>query len=96
MNDESRGNGRSDAREPGARSPASLAHVPRMWRGRVPRHFAEPARFAARAETCHPIVRALAPGEQWSYCYVDDVSMMIPAVKGASRIPPPPVQARGG
>ena len=39
----------------------------------------------------HPIIRSLQPGEKWSWCYVDEVSMMIPDVHGETRIPPSPL-----
>jgi uncharacterized UBP type Zn finger protein len=28
-------------------------------------------------ETNHPIVSSLEPGENWSYCYVDDVAFIV-------------------
>ena len=28
-------------------------------------------------ETTHPIVRSAEPGEDWSYCYVDDVAFIL-------------------
>jgi uncharacterized UBP type Zn finger protein len=40
--------------------------------------------------TGHPIIRSLEPGEDWSWCFVDELAMRIPAVKGATRIPPRP------
>jgi hypothetical protein len=39
----------------------------------------------------HPIVRSLEPGETWSWCYVDDVAMIIEGVEGTTRIPPSPL-----
>ena len=27
----------------------------------------------------HPLVRSAEPGEDWSYCFVDDVAFVIPA-----------------
>jgi uncharacterized UBP type Zn finger protein len=39
----------------------------------------------------HPIVRSIEPGEEWSWCYVDEVAMVIPKVQGSTRIPPPPM-----
>ena len=38
----------------------------------------------------HPIVRSLEPGEDWSWCYVDEVALGIP-VTGETRIPPSPL-----
>lgn len=28
-------------------------------------------------ESAHPIIRSLEPGEDWSYCYVDDVTFVL-------------------
>jgi uncharacterized UBP type Zn finger protein len=39
----------------------------------------------------HPIIRSIEPGEDWSYCYVDEVMMRIPEVHGEPRIPPSPL-----
>ena len=39
----------------------------------------------------HPIIRSLEPGEDWSWCYVDEVAMRIPEIRGQTRIPPPPL-----
>jgi uncharacterized UBP type Zn finger protein len=39
----------------------------------------------------HPIIRSLEPGEDWSWCYVDELAMLIAAVRGVTRIPPSPL-----
>src|SRR5919204_6580526 len=39
----------------------------------------------------HPIIRSLEPGEEWSWCFVDQVAMVIPDVRGATRIPASPM-----
>jgi uncharacterized UBP type Zn finger protein len=54
-----------------------------------------PARHAsAHADQhSHPLIRSLEPGEEWSYCFVDDVGMLIPEVRGSTRIPPSPLMA---
>ena len=39
----------------------------------------------------HPIMRSLQPGEDWSWCFVDEVAMVIEDVKGTTRIPPSPL-----
>jgi Zn-finger in ubiquitin-hydrolases and other protein len=44
----------------------------------------------ARADG-HPIMRSLEPGEDWSWCFVDEVAMLIPEVHGETRIPPSPL-----
>jgi uncharacterized UBP type Zn finger protein len=38
-----------------------------------------PNRHATRhaQETGHPIIHSLEPGEDWSYCYVDDVAFIV-------------------
>jgi hypothetical protein len=33
------------------------------------------------------VIRSLERGEDWSWCYVDEVAMLIPEVKGSTRIP---------
>jgi uncharacterized UBP type Zn finger protein len=42
-------------------------------------------------ESDHPLIRSLEPGEEWSWCFVDDFAMLIPEVKGETRIPPSPL-----
>lgn len=39
----------------------------------------------------HAIIRSVEPGEDWSWCFVDEVAMRIPDVKGEPRIPPSPL-----
>jgi uncharacterized UBP type Zn finger protein len=39
----------------------------------------------------HPIIRSLQPGEEWSWCFIDNVAMLIPEVQGDTRIPPSPL-----
>ena len=39
----------------------------------------------------HPIIRSLEPGETWSWCFVDELAMLIPEVRGETRIPPSPL-----
>jgi uncharacterized UBP type Zn finger protein len=39
----------------------------------------------------HPLIRSLEPGEQWSWCFVDDIALLIPEVRGETRIPPSPL-----
>lgn len=47
---------------------------------------------AASAE--HPIIRSLEPGEDWSWCFPDELLMRIAAVRGETRIPPSPLLMR--
>ena len=39
----------------------------------------------------HPIIRSIQPGEDWSWCYVDELALRIPEVQGEPRIPPSPL-----
>ncbi|MBJ7471290.1 MAG: UBP-type zinc finger domain-containing protein [Solirubrobacteraceae bacterium] len=41
--------------------------------------------------TAHPIIRSLEPGETWSWCFVDEIGMSIPAITGETHIPPSPL-----
>lgn len=42
-------------------------------------------------EDDHPLIRSLEPGEDWSWCYIDDLPMLLPEVTGETRIPPSPL-----
>ena len=46
---------------------------------------------AHAGETGHALIRSLEPGEDWSWCFLDEVAMRIPDVKGETRIPPSPL-----
>jgi hypothetical protein len=52
-----------------------------------------PERHATRhsADSDHPLIRSLQPGEEWSWCYVDRVGLLIPEVEGETEIPPSPL-----
>jgi uncharacterized UBP type Zn finger protein len=39
----------------------------------------------------HPIIRSIQPGENWSWCFVDEVAVEIPEIQGEPRIPPSPL-----
>lgn len=39
----------------------------------------------------HPLIHSLEPGERWSWCFVDDVGLMVEGVNGQTRIPPSPL-----
>src|ERR671937_65250 len=47
---------------------------------------------AHAAASGHPIIRSLQPGEDWSWCFVDEVAMVISNVRGSTRIPPSPLE----
>ena len=42
-------------------------------------------------DTQHPIIRSLEPGEDWSWCFLDELAMRIDAEQGETRIPPSPM-----
>ena len=42
----------------------------------------------------HPIIRSLEPGEEWCWCFEDEVGMLIPQIKGRTKIPPSPMLSR--
>ena len=46
---------------------------------------------AHSTDSGHPIIRSLEPGEDWSWCYVDNLGMRIPQITGHTRIPPSPL-----
>ena len=46
---------------------------------------------AHAAASGHPLSRSLQPGEDWSWCFVDEVAMRIAEVTGEPRIPPSPM-----
>ncbi len=54
-----------------------------------------PGRHASRHanSTGHPIIRSLEPDEDWSWCFVDELAMIIPQVTGSTQIPPSPMLA---
>ena len=41
--------------------------------------------------TSHPIIRSLEPGEDWSWCYLDEVAFVLDNLRGTTRIPPSPL-----
>jgi hypothetical protein len=52
-----------------------------------------PGRHASGHATAtgHPIMRSLEPGEDWSWCFEDEIAMRIAGVEGHTRIPPSPL-----
>ena len=53
---------------------AAPAHLPGVRPRRLLRRLAQQARHRARARRpSHPIIRSLEPGEDWSWCYADEV-----------------------
>jgi uncharacterized UBP type Zn finger protein len=41
--------------------------------------------------TSHPIIRSIEPGEDWSWCYVDEIAFVLAGIHGSTRIPPSPL-----
>jgi len=41
--------------------------------------------------TSHPIIRSIELGEDWSWCYVDEVAFLLDGIRGTTRIPPSPL-----
>ena len=52
-----------------------------------------PSRHAtAHAQaSSHPIIRSLERGEQWCWCYEDELAFLVDGVHGETRIPPSPL-----
>ncbi|HET6690695.1 MAG TPA: UBP-type zinc finger domain-containing protein [Miltoncostaeaceae bacterium] len=52
-----------------------------------------PNRHASRhaADSGHPLIRSLEPGEDWSWCFVDEVGLMLDRPAGTTRIPKSPL-----
>jgi uncharacterized UBP type Zn finger protein len=42
-------------------------------------------------ESRHALIRSLEPGEEWSWCFEDQMAMIVPAIHGQTRIPPSPL-----
>ena len=41
----------------------------------------------------HPLIRSLEPGEEWVWCFEDEVAMLVDGISGQTRIPPSPLLA---
>lgn len=61
--------------------------------GRVGCCDSSPMRHASAHahEQGHPIIRSIEPGEDWAWCFPDQLGMVLPGVHGAPRIPPSPL-----
>jgi uncharacterized UBP type Zn finger protein len=44
----------------------------------------------------HPLIRSLEPGEDWSFCFPDDLAMRIPQITGETKIPQSPLAREWG
>lgn len=60
--------------------------------GRVGCCDSSPNRHASAhaQESGHPLIRSLQPGEEWSWCFLDEVALLLPGIRGTTRIPLPP------
>ena len=67
---------------------AAPAHLPRVRARRLLRRLAQPSRERARRRREHPIIRSLEPGEDWCWCFEDDLAMRIPQITGETRSRP--------
>ena len=61
--------------------------------GRVGCCDSSPNRHASRhaADDGHPLIRSLEPGEDWTWCFVDEVGLVLDRPAGTTRIPPSPL-----
>ena len=52
-----------------------------------------PNRHATKhaGESGHPLIRSLEFGEDWCWCFVDEVGLRIPQIRGTTQIPPSPL-----
>jgi Zn-finger in ubiquitin-hydrolases and other protein len=64
-----------------------------LTRGHVGRCDESPNRHATAHHhaTSHPIIRSLEPGEDWCWCYLDEVAFVLDGRRGATRIPHSPL-----
>ncbi len=44
----------------------------------------------------HLVIRSLEPGEEWCWCYADQVGYVLPELRGRTRIPPSPLLSGPG
>jgi uncharacterized UBP type Zn finger protein len=52
-----------------------------------------PNRHATKhaGSTGHPIIRSIEPGEQWSWCFEDELIFRLDGIEGETKIPPSPL-----
>jgi hypothetical protein len=55
------------------------------------RRLTQPACDGPRPRNVASIIRSLEPGEDWSWCYVDEVGFVVGGIRGNTRIPPSPL-----
>lgn len=60
--------------------------------GRVGCCDSSPNRHASRhaADDRHPLIRSLEPGEDWTWCFADEVGLILDRPAGTTRIPTSP------
>jgi hypothetical protein len=69
-------------------------HLDQVLLDRLPEEVAGcEERHASRhaAEAAHPLVRSLEPGEDWSWCFLDEVGLILDRPAGTTRIPKSPL-----
>ena len=65
------------ARTASGRETAGALGLPHLWATPAAGQLSELYATAHERETGHLIVSSVEPGEDWSYCYVDDVAFVI-------------------
>jgi hypothetical protein len=70
---------------------AAPPNLPHLRSCRLLRRLTQPAATAHAHATSHPIIRSLEPGEDWSWCYIDEVGFVVDGIRGKTRIPPSPL-----
>jgi len=46
---------------------------------------------AHHRDSGHALIRSLEPGEDWTWCFEDELAMRIADIRGETRIPPSPM-----
>ena len=46
-------------------------------------------------DSSHPVIRSLEPGEEWCWCYLDEVAYALDRPTGETQIPPSPLLSGG-
>jgi hypothetical protein len=73
---------------------AAPAHLLELRPRRLLRRLAQSPRVpSTRRPTSTPLIRSLEPGEEWVWCFVDEVAMLVDGISGHTRIPPSPLLA---
>jgi hypothetical protein len=65
--------------------------LPGVRQGGVLRQLPESPRERSRPQQRAPVIRSLQPGEEWCWCFMDEQALLIPDLKGETRIPASPL-----